>query len=312
MDIDFVNQLSRRLGIERRDLIEKDIILHQMLADLSDDGFFAKNFIFKGGACLIKRYYGYKRFSEDIDFTWKKQAAFEGKSQGRLREDMSGLINTTGMVLETIADKRSLEFKSRKSDRNFIELGSSNKFCTFKFWYHSEVLGRKSFVKVQTNFVEKLCYKPKEGLLKSLSTKRDAELEALFPEYMEYRKPIPFTTYDVREILSEKVRAILTRRGIKARDFVDIYLIYKKYRIKPEHIDMCIRKKVDFAIEGYTRFRTNMNGKIELLNSGKLFEWGEERGLLLSTINEVEFYKFLNSLQGYLKELVLGIAQTEN
>ena len=67
-----------------------------------------------------------------------------------------------------------------------------------------------------------------------------------------------------------------------------------------------------FAIEKYTRFRANMNGKIELLNSGKLFEWGEERGLLLSTINEDEFYKFLNSLQGYLKELVLGIAQTEN
>lgn len=34
MDVDFVNQLSRKLGIERRDLIEKDIILHQMTADI--------------------------------------------------------------------------------------------------------------------------------------------------------------------------------------------------------------------------------------------------------------------------------------
>ena len=70
MDIDFVNQLSRKLGIERRDLIEKDIILHQMLADLSDDGFFAKNFIFKGCTCLIKRYYGYKRCLWEEDGRW--------------------------------------------------------------------------------------------------------------------------------------------------------------------------------------------------------------------------------------------------
>jgi predicted nucleotidyltransferase component of viral defense system len=55
MRADFVNEVARILDIKRRDLIEKDLILHQILADLSQDKFFAPNFLFKGGTCLIKR-----------------------------------------------------------------------------------------------------------------------------------------------------------------------------------------------------------------------------------------------------------------
>ena len=303
-----VNQLSQRLAIERRDLIEKDIILHQLLTDLSEDAFFSGNFIFKGGTCLIKRYYGYERFSEDIDFTWRKQAEFEGISQGKLRKELSSLIDTTGKVVETAAFRRQWQFKNRKSDRNFIELGSSNKFCTFKVWYNSEILGRRSFFKVQINFVEMMCYEPTKGSLKSLATKRDKEFEAISPEYMEYHRPISFDTYDLREILSEKVRALLTRRGVKARDFLDIYLIYKKYHIKPSDVDACIRKKVKFAIEKYTRFNRNMNSKAELLTSGKLLDWGAEQGLLLSKINEPDFYRFISYLQDYLKDVLRNAA----
>ncbi len=303
-----VNQLSQRLAIERRDLIEKDIILHQLLTDLSEDAFFSDNFIFKGGTCLIKRYYGYKRFSEDIDFTWRKQAEFEGMSQGKLRKELSAVIDTTGKVVETAAFRRQWEFRNRKSDKNFIELGSSNKFCTFKVWYDSEILGRKTFFKVQINFVEMMCYEPTKGLLRSLATKRDKELEAIFPEYAEYHRPISFNTYDLREILCEKVRATLTRRGVKARDFLDIYLIYKKYHIKPNDVDACVRKKVKFAIEKYNRFNRNMNSKAELLSSGRLFDWGTEQGLLLSRINEPDFYRFISSLQGYLKGILHNVA----
>lgn len=78
---DFVNEVARIQKVERADLIEKDLILHQMLIDLSRNGFFSENFVFKGGTCLIKYYLGYYRFSEDIDFTWKDQKVFEAKSQ---------------------------------------------------------------------------------------------------------------------------------------------------------------------------------------------------------------------------------------
>src|SRR3990172_4222509 len=95
---DIVNEVSRLQRIKRTDLIEKDLILHQMLLDLSKNKFFSENFLFKGGTCLIKCYLGYFRFSEDIDFTWKDQRVFEGKSQKEFRRYLSAVID---IVIET-------------------------------------------------------------------------------------------------------------------------------------------------------------------------------------------------------------------
>lgn len=221
MRADFVNEVARVLKIGRRDLIEKDVILHQMLADLSQDGFFSKNFVFKGGTCLIKCYFGYVRFSEDIDFTWKDQSVFNGKSQGKIRDFLSGIIDKTGGAFEQVAKKRGLDFKCVKSNKDYVELGGSDKTCTFKIWYDSDVLKRRTFVKVQINFVEQLFFSVKEGKLSGLLAGGDQELEALFPEEtIEYGKKIPFAVYDIREILCEKVRRSSRgreqRRGISS------------------------------------------------------------------------------------------------
>jgi predicted nucleotidyltransferase component of viral defense system len=301
--IDFVNDVALKLGIERKDLIEKDVILHQILSDLSNDTFFSTNFVFKGGTCLIKCYYGYIRFSEDIDFTWNNQRVYRGKSQKQIREYLSSIIDKIGKTFESIANKRELEFKVDKSDRKFVELGSSNKFCTFKLWYSSDVLGKKSFLKVQINFVEQMCFKIKSGKLRSLLTKQYSDLKALYPEYSEYSRAIRFQIYDIREILSEKVRAILTRRGVKARDFVDVYLIQKYYGIKPESIEECTIKKIKFALELYERFKAHFEERKSLLESGEIFEWGTERELLISDIDQKEFYAFLAGFQAFLKNV---------
>lgn len=93
MSLAFVDRLSFTLGIRRRDMVEKDILLHQVLTDLSSDMFFAKNMLFKGGTCLIKHYRGYFRFSEDMDFTWKDQSQFGGKTAGKIRSELSSIID---------------------------------------------------------------------------------------------------------------------------------------------------------------------------------------------------------------------------
>src|SRR3989337_3651569 len=108
MRADFVNEVAQRLKIQRRDMIEKDLILHQILTDLSHDTFFAPNFLFKGGTCLIKCYFGYLRFSEDIDFTWKDQTAFSKISGRKIRPQLSKIIDKTGSVFQIIAEKRVL------------------------------------------------------------------------------------------------------------------------------------------------------------------------------------------------------------
>ena len=308
MRADFVNEVARVLKIERRDLIEKDLILHQILTDLSQDKFFADNFLFKGGTCLIKCYFGYVRFSEDIDFTWKDQSAFRKMSGKKIRSKLSKIIDKTGSVFETIAKKRGLDFKCVKNNTDYVELGGSDKTCTLKIWYDSEILGRRSFVKVQINFVEQICFSPTKGQLSGLVTGKHEELKALFPdEAAEYSKKIPFGVYDIREILSEKVRALLTREGTKTRDFVDVYLIWKRFGIRPEDEEKCIVGKIGFSLKLYAKYRDHLKQKVALLNSGKLFDWGAEKELLLSDIDEADLYKFLGGFETFLKRIVAAL-----
>jgi len=303
-----VNEVARILDIKRRDLIEKDLILHQILADLSQDKFFSPNFLFKGGTCLIKCYLGYFRFSEDIDFTWKDQKVFEGKSQKEIRSYLSTVIDETGAVFEDIASSRGLDFKCEKHNRTYVELGGGDKTCTFKIWYESDVLGRRSFVKVQINFVEKLHFPPQKAVLKSLLDKEEEELNALFPEYAEYSDEVTFEVYDINEILCEKVRAILTRRGIKARDFLDIYMVCEKFKVNIEGLSDCIVDKTRFFLSLYEKYRKNLADKKDIITSEKAFTWGDEKRLLLQDIEESDFYKFRTNFNTILKKIIEKLA----
>ena len=300
---DFVNTVSQMLQIKRRDLIEKDLILHQLLLDISHDEYLAGNFLFKGGTCLIKYYLGYFRFSEDIDFTWRDQEVFTGMTQKGIRRHLSETIDKTGAVFEDAADNRQLDFMCDKGNRDYVELGGGNKTCTLKLWYDSEILDRRSFVKVQINFVEKLCFPTSEAELKSLISDGSKEIELLFPEYREYLNPITFMVYNVREILCEKVRAILTRVGVKARDFVDVYLINEKFGIDPEEYTDCIKEKTEFALKLYRKYRLNLRAKKPLIESKSLFKWGDEKDLLLRTINEKQFNQFNIKFLEYIKNI---------
>ena len=305
---DLVNETSQLLGIKNKEMIEKDIILHEILYEISKDRFFSDNFAFKGGSCLVKSHLGYFRFSEDIDFTWKKQNVFEKKSQKKIRSYLSDIINKTGKVFEDISQKRGLDFKCVKNNADYVEFGGSNKFCTFKIWFNSEFRER-SFIKVQISFVEKLYFPFKKKRLKSLvsDNKIKIEIEKMLPEHKEYFKTIGFDVYDIREILCEKIRAILTRRGTKARDFVDVFLISKQMGIKPANMEEQITNKTLFTLELYDKYRNNLKNKIILLESGKFFDWGCEKDMLILKLDEIDFYVFLNQLQKFLKEIAQRI-----
>ncbi len=70
---EMLNWLSDKLKIQNIALIEKDLLLQGLLIKLSKSAYFSENFVFKGGTCLTKAYFGYYRFSEDLDFTWVTQ-----------------------------------------------------------------------------------------------------------------------------------------------------------------------------------------------------------------------------------------------
>lgn len=300
---DLINYISSEAKIENKVLLEKDIILHRLLCGLLKEEYFENNFVFKGGTCLTKCYYGYYRFSEDLDFSWINQKEFDGKSQKKIRRFLSSEIDKLGELLEKIAKKQSLSFKADKSNKKYIELGGSNKFVTFKFWYKSTVLGDKIFIKIQINFVELFKYdfttRVAKTVIKNLNQK---DFEFLFPEHKYLLTHPKVKCYDIKEIMLEKVRAILTRKGVKARDFVDVFMIVKKEKIRLKALKKDILEKIQFMLRFDKYIQNLKNFRVEK------FVLGEEEKLMLVPIDKgfkrflKEFHDFLNMLYEELTE----------
>ena len=270
IDKKFIDYIGDKLGIERRDLIEKDILLQMLLNELVKNKDFKDNFAFKGETCLIKNYFGYFRFSEDLDFTYLNQKEFNGISKKKLREIISKKklreiiskkIDGIGELIEPIAKQLNLDFKIEKENRKYFEFGGSNAFVTFKLWHDSIVLNKPSFIKIQINFIEKLNYEIKElPAVFIIGNKDKKEIELLFNDYSYLLNPVKIKAYDLKGILIEKVRAILTRRGIKARDFVDVFLIAKKDKLDLKDFKKEIIEKISdmLKFEKYSQLNDDL------------------------------------------------------
>lgn len=305
---DLIDYIAGKAKISNTSLVEKDFIIQSLLLELSKNSYFTGNYAFKGGTCLIKCYLGYYRFSEDLDFTYKNQGLFENKRDAAIRKMLSSEISKLMGVIAALCENIGLDFAAKKNDHRYVEIGGSNRLLTLKAWYKSSVDGREYFIKFQFNFVENILYdfvrKKAEPLIGKLDEK---EARALFPKESLVLLARPaMDAYDIREILLEKVRAILTRRGVKERDFVDVYLITKRLGKDISSFREKIIGKTIFMLR-FEKYRENMAEKL------KIKIWvkpGEERNLLLKPIDG--FQAYLEKFQPFLNEMALDILKGES
>ena len=297
---EFIEFVSSKTEIGKLSLIEKDILLHSILTDLIKNKEFKENLAFKGGTCLTKCYFGYYRFSEDMDFTYIKQKDFESKSEGQIRKIISDKITLISIEISKIAEKLELDFKPEKNNRRYFEFGGGNKFTTFKLWYKSAVDKTESFIKIQINFVEKLFYPINKIEAKPLFGKGfEKEIKFVYPEYSYLLEPIKIKSYDLNEILIEKIRAILTRKVIKGRDLIDACLIINKTKPNIELIKKQSIEKINFMLK-YEKYSENIQNKnLELLYK---FVLGDENKLMIKEMPE-GFDKFVKEFKAVLTEV---------
>lgn len=286
---EFVGFVAEKSGVAKPALIEQDILIHRLLKALCDSPGFAGKYIFKGGSCLVKCYFGYYRFSVDLDFTWKDHGRFSvgGKElQRRLKAETMAF----SQILEDVSKRLGLDFRNDLGDKRYFEFGGSKRMVTFKLWKGGE------FVKVQINFVEELLFDTKmrtgKTLLDGVSLKRDET--AYFEEQLDYYAPFEVEAYDEREILCEKVRAILTRKAQKLRDFYDLFLLGRHGFKVGQLAEESVRKTR--ASLYYKKYRENFeaNRKAIELDEG-VFESLFERSLFVVS-PPVEFDRFVKEL----------------
>ena len=197
--------LQKYIGITGYSLgqVEKDYFQHIVLSALSRK--IAGQLVFKGGTALQK--IGIiDRFSEDLDFTAKKDISIE-----HIRDICSNAINTYNFVVESdkvVQDIRTTSFRLKIQGPLFK---NQRGICT---------------IRVEISKREPVILKPQRN-----------EFTPAYNDILPYF----IENMDLEEILAEKIRTIYTRN--KARDLYDIYKINKKQ--VPLKIEL-VNKKLAF------------------------------------------------------------------
>ena len=301
---EFISFVSEKSGVKSLQLIEKDVELHKILKEIYSSPI-GQNYLFKGGSCLVKCYFGYYRFSVDLDFTWKDQELWDGLRKKKLRHEFLSRISDFGYILEKACRQVSLDFKTTLEDKRFLEFGGGGRMATFKLWKGSEL------VKIQVNFIENILFESKEITAKTLvniDSLREDE-RAYFEEFLNFYRPLPVKAYDGREILCEKIRAILTRKVQKLRDFYDLFVL-QKHGFKPDGLENEIFEKIKTSLY-YKKYRDALEkNKDRLEISRGILEDPFERNLFVEKPGK-EFEDFMDTFTGTLKKIASGCSLLE-
>jgi predicted nucleotidyltransferase component of viral defense system len=285
---EFISFVSEKSGNKNLELIEKDIVLHKILNEIYSSDL-SRKYLFKGGSCLVKCYFGYYRFSVDLDFTWEDQEVWKNLGKKKLRNELLDKISDFGLILENVCKQVNLDFKPKLDDRKFFEFGGGGRTVTFKLYKGLEL------VKIQVNYVEKILFNPKIVVVKTLLNKAELkdDEKAYFKEFLEFYKPFQIVAYDEREILCEKVRAILTRKAQKLRDFYDLFIL-QKYGFYVKDLENEIIEKIKASLH-YQKYRDALEKNKERLEvSREILEDPFERNLFVKK-PEKEFEDFLST-----------------
>jgi predicted nucleotidyltransferase component of viral defense system len=194
----------------RTTTIDKDWVLGHFIDAIYTIPECRNNLIFKGGTCLRKCRFPDYRFSEDLDFTASNDNfVFDMK----ILKKIVGLVTERSEMLLNIQSLESLKF-------NNLITG----YCAkIKFWGadHSknqqplEPSRWQTSIKIEIILYEKMIFEPEIATV----------LHPYSDKLTENATNIPI--YSIKEILAEKMRALIQRSYSAPRDSFDIWYLSK-------------------------------------------------------------------------------------
>lgn len=167
--------------------VEKDYLQHLFLLFLSRHT--KDQLVFKGGTALQK-VYGLNRFSIDLDFSLQKE--LKDKEIEKVAED----IKNFGFDCECEKEKENFGITFKLKINGPLYDGTDKS---------------KSTLRIEISKREKVLFEP--------------EIKEIVPVYPDLH-PYPILVMQLKEILAEKIRAIIVRT--KARDVYDLWFLLRK------------------------------------------------------------------------------------
>jgi len=220
ISIENLRRIARIKGLSMGNA-EKDYIIDIALLSISRNT--KDEMVFKGGTCLSK-FYRISRFSEDIDFTLRKEL------------DISGLLRKIMSDLSSFGIES--EIKQEKKAFNSMMVVMRTKGPLY--------MGKPSSL---------------SSIKIDINLKSSIDLEPLVSTYNPIYPDIPSFSLPVmqeKEILAEKARAVMTRA--KARDVYDLWFLIEKG--VPFDTNL-VRKKLGYYGEKWSlpKFRKSLSMK---------------------------------------------------
>lgn len=230
-----------------RSTIDKDWVLGHFVDAIFSIDSCREALIFKGGTCLRKCYIPDYRFSEDLDFT-SISPDFQ-LDEDLLRQIISIVQERTGMQLhlEKLTDLR----------HNDMPTGYA---AIVKFWGADHSKDQippdpsrwTTSIKIEIILYEKMLFEPS---MKTVYHDYSDQLSSAVNEIV---------CYDIREVLSEKLRALIQRSYTAPRDYYDIWYLSKYVDNLPwSEIKQAFLEKMAFKGLEFTGVDQLLNAKIE-------------------------------------------------
>ncbi|MCY4142837.1 MAG: nucleotidyl transferase AbiEii/AbiGii toxin family protein [Gammaproteobacteria bacterium] len=207
-------------------VIEKDYVLGWLLWGIARNPTLGENWLFKGGTCLKKCFFGSYRFSEDLDFTPIGSSIVE--------EDF--LYQILSDIVESVYLETGIEFPSNTRKLEIFTTAQHRRHCQIRIGYQAPVSrrGRNApRIKIDLTPNERVVLQP---VYRSVIHSYSDEPES----------GISVRTYAFAEIFAEKIRALAERA--RPRDLYDVIHLYRSKEILPEAsmlLDV-LRRKCEF------------------------------------------------------------------
>ncbi|MCL4379207.1 nucleotidyl transferase AbiEii/AbiGii toxin family protein [Candidatus Marsarchaeota archaeon] len=238
---------------------EKDYLQEMMIGSIYEE--VDDSLVFKGGTALSK-FYGSPRFSDDLDFAFVKK---NRKTAGIIKER-----------LDLVTSEKRFEYPIRTMRKTIDESSLS-----YELSIGGPLLGllnKYQHLKIEVNLRDRV-------MLPAETFRRDSKYQDIGP-YIA-------VVMSRKEILAEKVHALLFRHNTKARDLFDLYFLIKgETEVDASFIDKKLSERGrKFTTDTFTR-RMNAIGSI----------WEKELGRLIPNQHWVAYSDAKAELTGSLKE----------
>lgn len=215
------------------DTVDKDYVLGHFLAGFLE--YYSDDLVFKGGTCLRKCWFPGYRFSEDLDFTSCSQ-------------DFKLAESDLKTVCKTVEAHSGIKFSPDKVSPLLHEDVQKGFQVRIRYWgaNHSKNQRPPPVDRWQTRI--KLEISTDEICLLAPVTK------IIFHPYSDgLLNDTGIFSYQLDEIIAEKLRSLIQRSYTAPRDFFDIYNLtadYKKddwHRIKPLFLKKIKHKNIQYT-----------------------------------------------------------------